>query len=102
MALATGMTLLGLGDPPQCSGVAVIKPSLGRVPRAVSNESSESPISHQLLNAEGPMVRHVEDLRLALEIMIQPSWHDPWQVPLDSSQKRSIAQCEWPWSRSTM
>jgi len=28
------------------------------------------------------MARHVEDLRLALEIMIQPGWHDPWQVPL--------------------
>jgi amidase len=90
VALATGMTPLGLGNddggslryPPQCSGVAAIKPSLGRVPRAVRDESSESPISHQLLNAEGPMARHVEDLRLALEIMIQPSWHDPWQVPL--------------------
>jgi amidase len=28
------------------------------------------------------MARHVEDLRLALEIMIQPSGRDPWQVPL--------------------
>lgn len=90
VALATGMTPLGLGNddggslryPPQCSGVAAIKPSLGRVPRAVSDESKESPISHQLLNAEGPMARHVEDLRLALEIMIQPSWHDPWHVPV--------------------
>ena len=90
VALATGMTPLGLGNddggslryPPQCTGVAAIKPSLGRVPRAVSDESSESPISHQLLNAEGPMARYVDDLRLALEIMIQPTWQDPWQVPL--------------------
>ncbi len=70
------------GYPPQCTGVAAIKPSLGRVPRAVKDESSEPPISHQLLNAEGPMARHVGDLRLALEIMIQPGWHDPWQVPI--------------------
>ena len=90
VALATGMTPLGLGNddggslrhPPQCTGVAAIKPSLGRVPRTVANPSSESPISHQLLNAEGPMARHVEDLRLALEIMTQPTWVDPWQVPL--------------------
>jgi amidase len=90
VALAVGMTPLGLGNddggslryPPQCTGVAAIKPGLGRVPRTVSDAASESPISHQLLNAEGPMARHVEDLRLALEIMIQPTWPDPWQVPL--------------------
>jgi amidase len=90
VALATGMTPLGLGNddggslryPPQCTGVAAVKPSLGRVPRTVSDASTESPISHQLLNAEGPMARHVDDLRLALEIMIQPTWQDPWHVPL--------------------
>ena len=90
VAIATGMSPLGVGNddggslrhPPQCTGIAAIKPSLGRVPRTVKDRSSESPISHQLLNAEGPMARRVEDLRLALEIMIRPSWRDPWQVPI--------------------
>ena len=30
---------------------------------------------------EGPMARQVADLRLAAELMIQPSWRDPWHVP---------------------
>jgi len=89
VAVATGMVPLGLGNddggslryPPQCTGVASIKPGLGRVPRATGDPSLEAPISHQLLNAEGVMGRDVEDVRLALSVMSRPSWRDPWQVP---------------------
>ena len=88
VAVATGMVPLGLGNddggslrhPAQCVGIASIKPSFGRVPRATGNPDWESPISHQLLNAEGPMARDVEDIRLALEIMSRPSQRDPWHM----------------------
>ena len=88
VAVATGMVPLGLGNddggslrhPAQCTGIASIKPSFGRVPRVTGNADWESPISHQLLNAEGPMARDIEDVRLALEIMSRPSRRDPWQV----------------------
>ncbi len=90
VALATGMTPLGLGNdlggslrwPSQCNGTAAIRPSLGRVPRAASIEPVDPPISIQLMNSEGPMARHVADLRLALGLMVSPSWRDPWHVPL--------------------
>jgi len=90
VALATGMTPLGLGNdlggslryPSQCTGIAAMRPTLGRVPRASTIEPVDAPISIQLYNSEGPMARHVADLRLALEEMIKPSWRDPWYVPL--------------------
>ena len=90
VALATGMTPLGLGNdlggslrwPSQCNGTTAIRPSLGRVPRATTIEPVDAPLSIQLMNSEGPMARHVADLRLALEAMIRPSWRDPWHVPL--------------------
>src|SRR6266566_4393957 len=90
VALATGMTPLGLGNdlggslrwPSQCNGTAALRPSLGRVPRATTIEPADAPMSIQLMNAEGPMARHVADLRLALEVMARPSWRDPWYAPV--------------------
>ncbi|TMD03194.1 MAG: amidase [Chloroflexi bacterium] len=90
VALATGMTPLGLGNdlggslrwPSQCNGTAALRPTLGRVPRATMIEPVDAPISIQLMNAEGPMARHVADLRLALEVMARPSWRDPWYAPV--------------------
>ena len=90
VALATGMTPLGLGNdlggslrwPSQCNGTAALRPSLGRVPRATTIEPVDAPISIQLMNVEGPMARHVADLRLALEVMARPSWRDPWYAPV--------------------
>src|SRR5438874_1688221 len=81
--LAGGGRVGALHHPAQCTGIASIKPGFGRVPRATGNPEWESPISHQLLNAEGPMGRDVEDIRLALEIMSRPSLRDPWHVQVD-------------------
>src|SRR5439155_9043751 len=58
VALATGMTPLGLGNdvggslrwPSQCNGTAALRPSLGRVPRATTIEPADAPISIQLMN----------------------------------------------------
>jgi amidase len=89
VALATGMTPLGVGNdlggslrwPAQCSGICSLKPTLGRIPQATVMEPADSPISIQLMAVQGPMARHVADLRLALQVMSQPSARDPWYVP---------------------
>jgi amidase len=89
VALATGMTPLGLGNdglgslrwPAQCCGISVLKPTLGRIPHATTIEPVDAPIGIQLTAVEGPMARRVADLRAALEVLAGPSWRDPWSVP---------------------
>jgi amidase len=89
VALATGMSPLGLGNdglgslrwPAQCCGVTALKPTLGRVPDATSTGPGEAPIGAQLADVQGPMARRVADLRAALEVMAGPTWRDPWSVP---------------------
>ncbi len=89
VALATGMSPLGLGNdglgslrwPAQCCGVSVLKPTLGRIPSATTIEPVDLPISVQLTGVEGPMARRVADLRAAFEVLAGPTWRDPWTVP---------------------
>ncbi len=89
VALATGMTPLGVGNdlggslrwPAQCGGICSLKPTLGRIPQATVIEPADPPISIQLMAVQGPMARRVGDLRLALEVMSRPSPRDPWYVP---------------------
>jgi amidase len=89
VALATGMTPLGLGNdtlgslrwPAQCCGVAALKPTLGRIPHATTIEPVDAPISNQLMGVDGPMARRVSDLRSALAVLAGPTWRDPWSVP---------------------
>lgn len=89
VALATGMTPLGLGNdfggslryPAQCCGVAALRPTLGRVARASALAAAAFPISFQLFSVQGPMARHVRDLRLALAAMSGADARDPWWVP---------------------
>jgi amidase len=89
VALATGMSPLGLGNdglgslrwPAQCCGISVLKPTLGRIPHATTIEPVDLPISTQLSGVEGPMARRVADLRTAFEVMAGPTWRDPWTVP---------------------
>jgi amidase len=88
-SLATGMTPLGMGNdyggslrwPSQCCGTAALKPTFGRVPYASSLPPGDSPITIQLFAVEGPMARHVRDLRLAFEAMCAPDPRDPWYTP---------------------
>lgn len=89
VALATGMTPLGLGNdyggslryPSQCCGTTAIRPTSGRVAWASSLAPAEFPITIQLFAVQGPMARYVRDLRLALEVMSGPDARDPWWTP---------------------
>ncbi len=90
VALATGMTPLGLGNdyggslryPSQCCGTTALRPTFGRVAWASSLAPAEFPITIQLFAVQGPMARHVRDLRLALEAMSGPDARDPWWTPV--------------------
>jgi amidase len=89
VALATGMSPLGLGNdglgslrwPAQCCGISVLKPTLGRIPAATTIEPVDTPIGVQLTAVQGPMARRVADLRAAFELLAGPTWLDPWTVP---------------------
>ncbi len=89
IALATGMTPLGLGNdfggslryPALCCGVAALRPTLGRVARAAPPTPVEPPLSFQMFSVHGPMARQVRDLRLTLAAMSAADARDPWWVP---------------------
>lgn len=106
-ALATGMTPLGLGNdyggslrwPSQCNGTTAIRPTLGRIASAGSFEPQDSPMTLQLFAVQGPMARHVRDLRVALEIMSAPNSRDPWYTPAPlrgPDVPRRVAVCADP------
>jgi amidase len=89
-AIATGMSPLGVGGdmggslryPSQCCGITAIKPSLGRVSRITTRIFPDPPLLYeQVASVNGPMARHVRDLRLALDVMSRPDPSDPWWTP---------------------
>jgi len=88
VALATGMTPLGIGNdlggslrvPSQMCGTAAIRPSRGRVADAQVTEPPQTLVI-QNTHTHGPMARRVADLRLALRIMSAPDARDPRWVP---------------------
>ncbi|WP_426319887.1 amidase [Microbacterium sp. E-13] len=89
-AIATGMSPLGVGGdlsgslrwPAACCGIVALKPTLGRIPRAPMQEPGDLPLSLQLMLAEGPLARTVDDVRLALAVMAGEDWRDPWTSPV--------------------
>lgn len=90
VAIATGMSPLGVGNdmggslryPSQCCGITALKPAFGRVSRIASLIFTDPPLFYdQFACVNGPMARHVQDLRLALDIMSQPDPKDPCWTP---------------------
>lgn len=90
VAVATGMTPLGLGNdyggslryPAQCGGIATIRPSRGRVPfYSASQSNHEWSLTLQLFAVQGPMARSIQDVRLVLAHMSGYDARDPWWTP---------------------
>jgi amidase len=90
VALATGMSALGLGNdmggslrsPASACGIASIRPSLGRVPDAGFVPAEDRLLAVQLMNVGGPMARRVGDVRAALKVLIGAHPRDPWAVDM--------------------
>lgn len=88
-AVAAGMGAIAHGNdlagsvryPAYCTGVAGLRPSFGRVPAYLHSAPAERPISMSMMSVQGPLARHVADLRLALAAMSAGDARDPWWVP---------------------
>ncbi len=88
VAVATGMTALGLGSdlggslrvPAHCAGVATLKPTTGRIAHASSLPPRDHGMAGQAMLALGPLARSVADLRVALEVLAGRDPRDPRSV----------------------
>lgn len=88
VALATGMSAIGLGNdiggslrnPANACGIASIRPTAGRVPDAGFVPSQDHLLAVQLMNVQGPMARRVADVRAALHVLSGAHPRDPWSV----------------------
>ncbi len=88
VALATGMTPLGLGNdiggslrnPAYCNGTTSLKPTQGRIPHALSIEPQDAGMAVQAMLVEGPMARSVADLKIALGVLAGRDPRDPVSV----------------------
>lgn len=89
VALATGMSPLGLGNdyggsirlPSAAAGTVGLRPTAGRVAMASTTNPFPPPPSVQLFAVDGPMARRVADVRMAYEQICGPDPRDPAWVP---------------------
>jgi len=103
VALASGMTPLGLGNdlggslrvPAQMCGIATVRPSWGRVANSAVTQPWPEPIAFQMTNCQGPMARRVADLRLALAIISAPDARDPHGCRRPCKEPHSSSHYGW-------
>jgi amidase len=87
-AIASGMSPLGLGNdiggslrnPANACGISSIRPSFGRVPMAIATMPGNRGMAAQIMAVEGPMARHIADVRGGLRILAGAHPRDPWSV----------------------
>lgn len=91
VAVATGMTQLGLGNdsggsirmPAVLAGVAGLKPSYGRYPLDHRLGAGDNPtLASQLFPVDGPIARSVADLRAVHQVLAGTDPVDPRAVPV--------------------
>ena len=83
--IAAGGSPLGLGSdsggslrmPAHFCGVATVRPSNGRVPRATDAAGTNDPRT-----VAGPLARKIEDVALALSIITGFDWDEPTTLPM--------------------
>jgi amidase len=68
--------------PAYACGVYGLRPTVGRVPAVNPSATAERPISFYLNSVQGPLARHVADVRLGLEAMARGDVRDPQWVPV--------------------
>jgi len=108
-ALASGMSPLGFGNdiggslrnPATCCGITSIKPTTGVVPWATEIPPQDPGIAAQLMLTDGPMARHVADVRAGLLAIAGAHDRDPRSLPVvlgDRAEGRSlrVAVCAAP------
>jgi amidase len=89
VALATGMSALGLGNdaggsvriPALFGGVTALKPSYGRFPGDRSIGPRDLTLASQWIPVDGVLARSVADLRTAFRLLSGPDPRDPRAVP---------------------
>ena len=100
-ALASGMSPLGFGNdiggslrnPATCCGIASIKPTTGIVPSATVIPPEDGGVSAQLMLTDGPMARHVADVRAGLLAIAGAHHRDHLSLPVtltDHSEGRPL------------
>lgn len=89
-AVASGMGAVAHGNDiggsirfPACAnGVVGLRPTVGRVPSYTGSNGGLRVLTSQLITADGPLARTVEDCRVAVNVMARASSLDPQQVPM--------------------
>ncbi|MEB7505769.1 amidase [Arthrobacter koreensis] len=90
VAVATGMTPLGLGNdyggslrlPAYAAGVCALRPSAGRIPAPSVDVLEPVPLSLQFFAVNGPIARRVDDLDTAFGLMHGADGSDPAAVTI--------------------
>jgi amidase len=100
VALATGMSALGLGNdaggsvriPALFNGVAALKPSYGRFPSDRSVGLRDLTLASQTIPVDGVLARSVADLDLAFRVLAGPDPR-PWSCRRPSSAPATHPGC---------